>query len=70
MRRLLADFVTGNAIMVGDRADTDLALGKAEGWATALVLSGVTKSADDVPAVYRPDLVLASIAELPGRLGL
>ncbi len=70
MRRLLADFVPGDAIMVGDRADTDLALGTAEGWVTALVLSGVTKSVDDVPAEYRPDLVLASIAELPAHLGI
>lgn len=70
MRNLLADFVDGNAVMVGDRADTDLALGKAEGWGTALVLSGVTKSVEEVPPEYRPDLVLGSIAELPEALGI
>ena len=70
MRRLVAEFVTGNPIMVGDRADTDVALGKAEGWCTALVLSGVTRSVAELPPGLEPDLVLPSIAELPERLGL
>lgn len=70
MRELLEDFVAGPALMVGDRPETDLALGKAEGWATALVLTGVTKSAAEVPAEYAPDLVLASIRDLPQHLGL
>ena len=70
MRKMMADFVDGNAIMVGDRPETDLALGKAEGWATALVLSGVTQAVDEVPTEFRPDLVLDSIADLPGALGI
>jgi len=70
MRRLLADFVDGVPIMIGDRPDTDIALGKAEGWATALVLTGVTRSAADVAPEYLPDLVLDSIADLPGALGI
>jgi 4-nitrophenyl phosphatase len=70
MRALLDDFVAGQAMIVGDRPETDLALGKAEGWATALVLTGVTKSVADVDPAYAPDLVLGSISELPARLGL
>jgi HAD superfamily hydrolase (TIGR01450 family) len=55
--------------IVGDRAETDLAGGEAMGWATILVLSGVT-SRDDVEAVRpRPDAVLDSVADLPGALG-
>lgn len=70
MRDLLDDFVTGPALMVGDRPETDIALGKAEGWATALVLTGVTRNAAEIPTEYAPDLVLASIGELPAHLGL
>jgi len=45
-------------------------MGIAEGWATALVLTGVVENPAHVAAEYRPDLVLGSIAELPGALGV
>ena len=48
--------------VVGDRPDTDLAGGASRGWATILVLSGVTSDASNVTP--KPDLVLASLAEL------
>ncbi len=70
MRQLMENFVKEPAVMVGDRPETDLALGKAEGWATALVLTGVTNTAADVDPAYTPDLVLESIRGLPARLGL
>ncbi len=70
MRQLLDDFVAGPAMMVGDRPETDIALGKAEGWVTALVLTGVTRTLREVDASYAPDMVLDSIAGLPERLGL
>ena len=70
MRQLLDDFVAGEAMIVGDRPETDIALGKAEGWVTALVLTGVTRTAMDVDAAYAPDLVLDSMRELPKHLGL
>ena len=70
MRKLLDDFVAGEALIVGDRLETDIALGKAEGWVTALVLTGVTRTAMDVDAAYTPDLVLDSMRELPKHLGL
>lgn len=55
-------------LVVGDRLDTDVALGAGAGMETALVLSGVTDRSDlgeDGPA---PDHVLGSVAELPGIL--
>ncbi len=56
----------GPTWVVGDRIDTDLELGRVEGWSRALVLSGATSEAptgDDAP-----ELVLASIADLPRAL--
>lgn len=57
-------------MVVGDRPETDIALGIAQGWPTALVLTGVFTAAEQVPEEYRPDVVLGSVAELPGMLGL
>jgi len=54
--------------MVGDRAETDIAMAKIGGWTSVLTLSGVTATADAVPAQYRPDHVIATIAELPNLL--
>ena len=60
----------GPVWVVGDRPETDLALAGAEGWTRVLVLSGVTTDHTTVPAEYGPDLVLASIADLPEALGV
>jgi 4-nitrophenyl phosphatase len=69
IRRLIeARLGSGPTFVVGDRPETDLALGVVAGWSTVLVLSGVTSDAAHVPAEYAPDLVLESIAELPDRL--
>jgi glycerol 3-phosphatase-2 len=54
----------GDVLVVGDRLDTDIALGKAEGWATALVLSGVTARDAPIPPYFQPDLVVDSLAAL------
>lgn len=69
MRRILAEMAgDGPVWMVGDRADTDLAMAVEEGWTSVLVLTGVvTDPASVDPA---PDVVLASIADLPAHLGL
>lgn len=52
------------AVMVGDRIETDIVMGKRLGLATVLVLSGVTARDDPRVAETAPDLVLPSIREL------
>jgi NagD protein len=53
-----------NAVMVGDRIETDIVMGKRLGLATVLVLSGVTRGDDPRVAEIAPDLVLPSIRDL------
>jgi HAD superfamily hydrolase (TIGR01450 family) len=52
------------AVIVGDRLETDIVMGKRQGLATVLVLSGVTRPDDPRIAEAAPDLVIRSIAEL------
>lgn len=69
MRRILGAMAgDGPVWMVGDRADTDLAMATHEGWTSVLVLTGVVT--DPASVDPHPDVVLASIADLPGHLGL
>ncbi|MBT8164448.1 MAG: HAD-IIA family hydrolase [Acidimicrobiia bacterium] len=69
MRSLLEERLAGRRVaVIGDRVETDIALGAAEGWETILVLSGVTSSPDG--ADPKPDHVVASIAGVPELLGL
>jgi len=58
----------GECLVVGDRLDTDIALGERAGMTTALVLSGVTDRADLEGAAVTPDHVLDSVADLPDLL--
>ena len=51
-------------VMVGDRIETDVSMGKALGLGTVLVLSGVTTPDDPRIRELKPDHVLASIREL------
>jgi len=51
-------------LMVGDRLETDIAMGVAAGMKTALVLSGVTDRALLDESEVRPDYVLESVAGL------
>lgn len=60
----------GATAVVGDRPETDLALGAAAGWHRVLVLSGIVSSDEAVPDHLRPDVTLPTIADLPGRLGI
>ncbi|MEF8853303.1 MAG: HAD-IIA family hydrolase [Haloarculaceae archaeon] len=55
-------------LVVGDRPDTDLAMGARQGMATALVATGVTDLTEATHASVEPDYVLDSLAELPDRL--
>lgn len=58
----------GPVLMVGDRIDTDIDMGRAMGWSTALVMTGVTPP--DRAAVEDVDHLLESVADLPAVLGL
>lgn len=51
-------------VMVGDRLDTDIVMGKRGGLATVLVLSGITRADDPRIAEVGPDAVIGSVREL------
>jgi len=51
-------------VVVGDRIETDIVMGRRRGLATVLVLSGVTRADDPRIAEIRPDAVLPSVREL------
>jgi HAD superfamily hydrolase (TIGR01450 family) len=53
-----------DAVIVGDRIETDIAMGKHSGLHTILVLSGVTRPGDPRIAELAPDHVIPSVAEL------
>jgi phosphoglycolate/pyridoxal phosphate phosphatase family enzyme len=57
----------GEAVMVGDRIETDIAMGRRLGLGTILVLSGVTRPDDPRIAAMAPDHVLRSVEELIAR---
>jgi 4-nitrophenyl phosphatase len=65
IRRLISERLgPGSVWVVGDRAETDLALAHAAGWTPVLVLGGVTARAEDVPEEMAPELVVDSLADL------
>jgi NagD protein len=53
-----------NAIMVGDRMDTDIRVGTEAGLETVLVLTGVSTRAMVEKFPYRPTRIVESVAEL------
>lgn len=53
------------AVMVGDRMDTDIIAGMESGLATVLVLSGCTSRADVDNYPYRPTFILNGVGEIP-----
>ena len=60
----------GEAMMVGDRLETDIVMGRQAGMATVLVLTGVSRAESLAMAPLQPDFVLQSICQLPGLLEL
>jgi len=58
------DVPAADAVMVGDRIETDIVMGKRGGLATVLVLSGITRADDPRIAEVAPDAVVRSIGEL------
>lgn len=63
IRALTRRLVSGPTWMVGDRIDTDIEMGRLEGWTRVLVLSGVTRFAPGGREVA--DHVIQTIADLP-----
>jgi len=55
-----------DAVMVGDRMDTDIVAGIETGLETVLVLSGVTDRAGIRKFPYRPGIVLNGVGDIPG----
>jgi NagD protein len=55
---------TDDCVIVGDRIETDVVMGKRHGLTTVLVLSGVTRPGDPRITEFAPDAVLASIGDL------
>ncbi|NOZ20482.1 MAG: HAD-IIA family hydrolase [Planctomycetes bacterium] len=53
-------------VMVGDRLETDMVMGRAAGMGTALVLTGVTRRSDLDQAGVKPDYILESVADIRG----
>jgi len=51
-------------LVVGDRLETDMVMGRAAGAKTALVLTGVTRREHLATALVQPDYVLENIGEL------
>lgn len=51
-------------LMVGDRIDTDMAMGDSSGLDTALVLTGVTEREDLTRSDTKPTWILESVAEI------
>ena len=58
------DAEPANTLVVGDRLETDIALGNRAGMETALVLTGITDRATLADAAIEPDHVLESLADV------
>jgi NagD protein len=56
-----------DAVVIGDRLETDIAMGRSLGLATILVLTGVTRADDPRIAAAAPDHVLGSVGDLIER---
>lgn len=56
---------SGEAVMVGDRMDTDIISGMESGMSTVLVLSGISTEETLNHFAYRPSVVLDGVGDIP-----
>ena len=56
---------SAEAVMVGDRMDTDVISGMESGMSTVLVLSGVSTRETLHTYAYRPTMVLDGVGDIP-----
>ena len=61
----MLDVHSDEAVMIGDRMDTDMIAGIETGLDTVLVLSGVTTREEIENYPYRPRLVLNGVGDIP-----
>lgn len=64
------DLAPASVLMVGDDAVSDVAGAREAGCAAALVRTGKYRAGDETRAAVPPDLVLDSVVDLPGALGI
>jgi arabinose operon protein AraL len=60
----MLDLPPGACAMVGDRAETDMAMARRAGLVAVLVMTGVTSPEDLGSLAVRPDYVIASVADI------
>lgn len=58
---------SGEAVMIGDRMDTDVVSGMESGMATVLVLSGISTMETLKEYAYRPTVVLNGVGDIPAE---
>ena len=58
---------SSEAVMVGDRMDTDVISGMESGMATVLVLSGVSTRENIKAFAYQPTVILEGVGDIPGQ---
>ncbi|CAH0117628.1 HAD-IIA family hydrolase [Paenibacillus sp. CECT 9249] len=56
-----------DCLMVGDRIETDVLMGKQAGMNTALVMTGVTQHEDVASAAVKPDYILDTVFDIVKR---
>lgn len=56
---------SAEAVMIGDRMDTDIISGMESGMATVLVLSGVSTRETVKSFAYRPTVILDGVGDIP-----
>jgi ribonucleotide monophosphatase NagD (HAD superfamily) len=66
-----AGVAAAEALIVGDRLETDIEMGRRAGMWTCLVLTGISRESEveGLPEELRPHWIIPGIADLPSLLG-